>query len=223
VLVTLWSAKGGAGTSVTAAALALVLARRPGGALVVDTAGDLPAVLGLAQPDTPGVAEWLAAGADVPADGLARLELPVTEGLALLPRGRAALCSPARAEVLASILGRDPRAVVVDAGCLGGASSGEADVEVRRALAAGAVHSVLVTRPCYLALRRAVAVPLTPSGLVVVAEPGRALDADDVAAVLDAPLLARVTVDPAVARAVDAGLLVGRLPRGLERALRHAA
>jgi cellulose biosynthesis protein BcsQ len=223
VLVTLWSTKGGAGTSVTAAALALVLARRPGGALLVDTGGDQPAVLGMAEPDGPGVADWLAAGTDVPADGLARIERPVHEGLALLPRGEGTLGHPERSEVLAAVLARDPRAVVVDAACLGDPAGATDDVEVRRTLAAAAVHSLLVTRPCYLALRRAVGVPLTPSGLVVVHEPGRVLDADDVAAVLDAPVLARVTVDPAVSRAVDAGLLAGRLPRGLERALRHAA
>jgi hypothetical protein len=83
--------------------------------------------------------------------------------------------------------------------------------------------SLLVLRPCYLALRRAVAAPFRPSGVVLVREPGRALTRRDVEAVLGVPVRAEVDVDPAIARAVDAGLLTARLPRGLERALRDAA
>jgi hypothetical protein len=90
-------------------------------------------------------------------------------------------------------------------------------------VAARSTHSLLVTRACYLALRRALDPPLRPSGVVLVTEPGRALDRGDVERVVGAPVRAEVGFDPAVARAVDAGLLVSRLPRGLERSLRHAA
>ena len=60
MLVSCWSAKGGAGTTVVAAALAdracpLVAA----GAVLADLAGDAPAVLGLADPGDPGLAGWL--------------------------------------------------------------------------------------------------------------------------------------------------------------------
>ena len=61
------------------------------------------------------------------------------------------------------------------------------------------------------------------AGLVVVTEAGRALDAGDVAEVLGVPVVAEVAVDPAVARVVDAGLLLARPPRPLQRGLRHAA
>ena len=111
-----WSAKGGSGTTVVAASLALVLARAEGGALLVDLAGDAPAVLGLAEPTGPGLTDWLAAGAGVPADGLSRLEVGVVDGLDLLPRGTGELGPPARAEVLAGLLASDPRSVVVDCG-----------------------------------------------------------------------------------------------------------
>src|SRR5438105_4604163 len=78
VLVALWSAKGGSGTTVVATALATVLARSsPSGAVVVDLAGDVPTVLGVPEPDRDGVAQWLAAGPEVAADGPARLEVPV--------------------------------------------------------------------------------------------------------------------------------------------------
>jgi hypothetical protein len=59
-----------------------------------------------------------------------------------------------------------------------------------------------------------------PTEVVLVAEPGRALTRHDVGAALGAPVTAVVEVDPGVARAVDAGLLSGRLPRGLVRELR---
>mgnify|MGYP003345558064 CR=1 FL=1 len=52
---------------------------------------------------------------------------------------------------------------------------------------------------------------------------GRVLDAGDAAEVLATPVVAEVTVDPAIARTVDAGLLLARPPRALQRGLRHAA
>ena len=56
-MVTLcWAAKGGSGTTVVTTTLALE-STRP--ALLVDLAGDIPAVLGMAEPDRPGIADWL--------------------------------------------------------------------------------------------------------------------------------------------------------------------
>jgi len=121
----------------------------------------------------------------------------------------------ARGEVLAALLGDDPRPIVIDAGVLSG--------EVALTVAASATVSLLVVRPCYLALRRAVSAPLRPSGVVLVGEVGRALGRADVEAVLGVPVRAEVMIDPAVARAVDAGVLASRLPKPLARALRHAA
>jgi hypothetical protein len=83
--------------------------------------------------------------------------------------------------------------------------------------------SLLVLRPCYLALRRALAAPLRPSGVILVVEPNRSLSRRDVEDVLGVPVRAQIAWDPQVARAVDAGLLSTRLPRGLDRALRAAA
>jgi MinD-like ATPase involved in chromosome partitioning or flagellar assembly len=220
VLISCWSAKGGAGTTVVAAALAVVLSRSASsGAVLADLAGDLPAALGLAEPTGPGIADWLAAGDDAPADGLARLEVPVRSGLSLLPRG-SGLLESRRAEVLAQVLGTDSRPVVVDVGTVGHSTpSGDTGL----VLATQASRSLLVLRPCFLALRRAVVAPLRPSGVVLVVEEGRAITADDVEAALGVPVEACVRVTPVVARAVDAGLLAAHLPRSLARDLRHAA
>ena len=106
--------------------------------------------------------------AGVPADGLARLELDVGSGVSLLPRGRGALGPPGRMEALAGMLAADPRPVVADCGVLDACAPGVP-------VAAIATQSLLVIRPCYLALRRVAAAPIRPSGVVLVVEPGRAL------------------------------------------------
>ncbi len=216
-----WSAKGGSGTTVVAASLAVLLARSDeSGVLLVDLAGDLPAVLGLADPSGLGLADWLAAGVDVPADGLGRLEVAVADGLDLLPRGQGRLEPVERAEVLAEVLAGERRSVVVDCGVPRWTASGVGDAAA--VLAGSAVDSLLVTRGCYLSLRRLLAAPLRPSGVVLVSEPGRALGRGDVEGVVGAAVVAEVAVEAGVARAVDAGLLSSRLPRGLERALGRA-
>lgn len=218
MLVACWSAKGGSGTTVVSVALAAVLSRSsPSGAVVADLAGDVPTVLGMADPSGPGLGEWLAAGEAVPADALSRLELAGPAGLRVLPAGGADADPPVpgRAEVLAALLSADRRPVVVDCG------SGPRGAGL--AVAAAASVSLLVLRPCYLALRRSLAAPVRPSGVVLVREPGRALGRTDVEDVLGVPVRAVVDLDAGIARAVDAGLFPAKLPKSFERALRHAA
>jgi Mrp family chromosome partitioning ATPase len=233
MLIACWSPKGGTGTTVVSCGLALVLSRSgpPGrltpashggrGVLVADLSGDVPAVLGVPLAPAPGLADWLAAGPEVPAAALARLEVDAGPGLRLLTWGEApptaatAAGSSERGEVLAAALAADGRPVVVDCGS---AASGAA-----LAVAAAADLSLLVLRPCYLALRRALAAPIRPAGVVLIREPGRALSRSDVEDVLGVPVRAEIAYEEAIARAVDAGLLGTRIPRTLERALRAAA
>jgi hypothetical protein len=217
MLIACWSPKGGSGTTVIACGLAAVLSRSTGGALLADLSGDAAAVLGVAEPGGPGLAEWLAAGPDVAAGALSRLEVEAGSGLRLLAWRRPGpefRPGPGRADALVDALAAESRPVVVDCGT---AADGAG-----LAVAAAAPVSLLVLRPCYLALRRALAAPLRPSGVVLVSEGGRALGRRDVEDVLGVPVRAEVEVDPAVARAVDAGLLARRVPRALERALRGA-
>ncbi|MEA2901883.1 MAG: hypothetical protein QOH36_1770 [Actinomycetota bacterium] len=229
MLFACWSPKGGSGTTVVSCGLALVLARsqaeprpQPPGVLLADLSGDVPAVLGLPTPATPGLVDWLAAGPDVPGAALARLEVEAGPGLRLLAWGgelSAAAATAAsgaeRGEALAEALGAGGRLVVADCGSASGGAA--------LAVAAAADVSLLVLRPCYLALRRALAAPIRPSAVVLVGEPGRALTRRDIEDVLGVPVRAEVDYDPSIARAVDAGLLAGRVPRSLERALREAA
>ncbi|HVL26813.1 MAG TPA: hypothetical protein VM390_01605 [Acidimicrobiales bacterium] len=213
MLVACWSPKGGSGTTVAAVLLALCWGRlSPSEVVVADVAGDVPAALGLPEPTGPGLADWLSAAPDVGADALARIEVDVGKGLRLLPsgaRGGGAAGGGARAEALAALLCADPRPVVADCGI--------ADRTPGRQLAAGATLSLAVLRPCYLALRRALAAPVQPSGILLVQEPGRSLQRRDVEDVLGVPVWAEVPLDANLARAVDAGLLSARVPRGVDR------
>jgi MinD superfamily P-loop ATPase len=208
-----WSAKGGCGTTVVASSLALVLSHsRP--TVLVDLGGDVPAALGLPEPSGPGVVDWLSSPT---ADAVAlwRLAVDAAPGLQLVPHGAPVVrratpsIDPVRWQELGRVLGLAADTVVVDAGT----------GLPHPALRGEGVQSLLVTRPCYLAIRRAVMLDTRPTGVVLVKEPSRSLSAVDVANTLGVPVVAEVAYDPQVFRAVDAGLLAARLPRGLAHPL----
>ena len=170
MLIACWSTKGGVGTTVVAAALALHLSRATeAGAVLADLAGDAPAVLGRPEPPPPGLAGWLAAGSRVPADALSRIEVEVAPGLWLLPRGPGDL-SAERAAVLAAVLDAAPRPAVVDCGRV------DREPGAVAAMARRATRSLLVIRPCFMAVRRVSEAPVRPSGIVLVTEPGAELE-----------------------------------------------
>ena len=206
-----WSAKGGSGTTTVAAALALS-AHHP--TLLVDLAGDAALALGLAPDGQPTLAEWFSS--DVGSERLVHLRRRVTGDLELLPTsagvpstGTADRWHPFAAHLRAVAADRD---VVVDVGARVPPTP----------LIAVAERSWLVTRRCYLAVVRAQRLACRPTGIVIVDEPGRALTADDVAAAIGAPIVATLLHDPKIARAVDSGLAVSRLPRACLQEL-HAA
>jgi hypothetical protein len=216
VLLALWSPKGGAGTSVLAAACALVLARKADGARVADLGGDQPAIFALSSEPPTGLLDWLAASPEAPVAALERLAITAAPGVALLPRGAPdrSVVPPPPAEAgaaLAVALRDGPVPTIVDVDASAGAA-GRAVLEV-------ADVSVVVVRGCYLALRRAVRSPQLgrAAGVVLVEEQGRSLGPSEIADVLDQPVLARVPVRASVARAVDAGVLAARLPEALAR------
>jgi hypothetical protein len=222
LLIALWSATGGSGTSVFTAACALVLARtrderRTAGVRVADLAGDLPAVFGLAADGDLGLADWLDAGIEAPTDALDRLATKVAPGVVLLPRGggrrlTTALPEPESGAALATALAASSSPVLVDCGT--------AREPAQQAVVEVADVAVVVLRRCYLALRRAVHSPSLhhTAGVVVLDESGRSLSVGQIADVLDLPVLARVPVKSVIARAVDAGVLPTRMPEPLARA-----
>lgn len=234
MVVTCWSVKGGSGTTVVAASVAVAAARATdGGVLLVDLAGDAVAALGLADEPGDGLRGWFGRGRDAGGSGgagdrddageLGRLERRVDDRLSVLPWRSGPPLAPEAVERLPDLLARlaaDGRFVVVDAGTID--PDGEVDPAglVRRRAVASADRSVLVTRCCYLALRRVASEAVRPDAVVVITEPGRSLTPRDVESVTGAPVVAQVALDPQVARVVDAGLLPKRLGRAVERSLR---
>jgi hypothetical protein len=204
-----WSAKGGSGTTVITASLGLC-SHSP--VTLIDLAGDLPAVLGIAEPSGPGILDWLQSS--TPIERLSDITIDVTEGVQLLPAGRGDRTAVStRWPELLNALTTEDRRVMIDAG------TGQPPRSAHNAVD----RSVLVTRACYLALRRVVASPIRPTGIILINEVGRALRDVDVEAAVGAPILASVTLDPQIARCVDAGLMAARLPRMIRRDLDPAA
>jgi hypothetical protein len=208
MLTICWAAKGGSGTTVFAAARALT---SPKPSLLVDLAGDMMLTLGLPEPDGPGLHDWLRS--ESPPDRLMRLERDVAEHVSVIAAGELGERAGPRWFELAAHLRADPRHVIVDAG-----TGRPPD-----ALIAAADESLLVTRACYLSLRRVAMLGVAPTGVVLVEEPGRALKPADVESAIGAPIVNTALLDPAIARAVDAGLLTSRLPASWRRQLRRAA
>lgn len=213
MLTVCWAAKGGTGTTVVTASLAI---RADGPVRLVDLAGDLPAVLGLTPPTRPGIHDWLRSGADV--DKLDDLAIDLATDMTLIPAGSIAAAQfgddvNERWALLGRYLRESPVRSIIDAG----------SVQPPDPLHAAADQAWLVTRPCYLGLTAAARQSTRPNGVVLIDEPGRALTAGDVEASLGAPVITTLLLDPAVARAVDAGLLATRLPRAFAKRLPVAA
>jgi hypothetical protein len=202
-----WSPKGGSGTSVVAAALAVQSAAAGHETLLVDLAGDQSAIFGVDGGD--GIGDWFAAADDVGPDALRWLEVDVGDRLRLLRTGRASAgrWSPERMAVAMALFEADLDLVVVDGGRQNGCG-----LPARAA-------TVVVTRACYLGVRRVAdalgdRAPRDRARIVVIEEPGRALSRRDIEAALGGVDVV-LPWDPAVARAVDAGLLASRVPRSL--------
>ena len=211
----LWAVKGGSGTTVVSSLLALESSRP---SLIIDLDGDVPAVLGMPEPDRPGAVDWLLT--DGPTSQLVDLVVDVDDETALLPHGTRPLpATVVQVERWTFLVDwaqtwerRHDGTVVIDAGTR----------DIDPALAAAVDVRWMVTRACYLSLRRASALAARPSGVILVAEVGRSLRRRDVQRSLAAPIVAVVDIDPAVARCVDSGLLTSRAPRGLRRTLQRA-
>ena len=197
-----WSPKGGSGTSVVAAALAVQAAAAGRETLLVDLAGDQAAIFGVDGGE--GIGDWFAAADDVGPEALRSLALDVVENLRVLRTGRAgpAQWSPERMAVAMAVSERSHDLVVVD----GGRQTGWG-LPAR-------TSTVVVTRACYLAVRRVAEAPREGARVVLIEEPGRALSRRDVETALGG-IDVVVPWDPAVGRAVDAGLLATRVPRSL--------
>ena len=203
-VITVHGAKGGQGTTTVAAVLAILHAHAGHRTLLIDTAGDLPATLATNNTEPIGLADYLNTTRNV---AIEQHVTRINDNLDLLPRGDGPITFDTYTYGLLTGGLDYYDTVIIDTATHAPEWDRNAD------------HDILVTRPCYLALRRAVTQP-RPTGLVVITEPGRALNTTDIEAALGIPITATIPADPDIARSIDAGLLNTRLPRTLTRALR---
>jgi hypothetical protein len=206
-IVLMWGSKGGAGTSVTAAAAALHETKP---VLLVDLDGDAATILGTVRSPI-GARDWLAHN-NVEAARLIELVDYIDDTTSLLSAGNGGdvrYANPQRVEQLADWIAEQPGIIIIDAGT---GTPPKALVDI-------ADRNVMVTRADYLALSNPQVVASNPDEIVLVNEPGRAFDRRDIERAIKAPVNTVVEHDPVVARSVDAGMFLGN--RGLERATRH--
>ena len=170
-------AKGGVGTTVTAAILAINLANNGERVLLVDETGtdDIFATVGAYR------------SRDITTNVIPSLLDIYNEG----------------ALVIDKIID-DYDHVIFDAGVNNGVRGDDYD------------HEMLVVRNDYLALRRGIAKSGKVDKIVLVEEAGRVLNLPDVKAVFGGVPVDVLPIDPAVARAIDAGLLAMRMPHGAQ-------
>lgn len=199
-MIVIAGAKGGQGTTTVAASLAITAAANGRRVVLLDTGGDASYVLNRRRHTVVDRLDRVLDPAEQSPDGIDIVDVPAH-------RIDAAALDALSALRAAGV------GVVVDAGT---------DPSVVRRFEAVRPRPcrVLVVRPCYLAVRRALDVPYTPDHVVLVRERLRSLTTADVEAALALPVIA-VDHEPVVARAIDAGLLVSHAHRWLGRPLRH--
>ena len=216
MLISLWSLKGGQGASTAAALTALCAAQeRDRPVRLVDLGRDQPAIFGTAEFADGGLGQW--SHSDLGAEALDRALVELAPNLSLLPKGSGPI-SARRADEVVEWLEQDGT-TVVDVGTLDFGPDGGFGDSLEHKIMAESDQSILVTRACYLSLRRTVSVPLRPTGVVLVAEAGRALTRSDCERAIGSPVVATVAIDPDTARAIDAGMMRTRVPKQAVRSL----
>lgn len=215
------STKGGSGTSTVTAGLAAMTGLRAIAArssrtsvLVVDLLDDLPAIFGIPAPLN-GLAEWLTRATD---EDFTDLCLDCGHGVQLVPSGTSPLPDPA-SNLWNRLAGIIEHHVASDNQVFLDLGTHRIPDRLECRLAAIPNRSLLVIRPCYLALRRAIEGRDTFEGVVLVTGGDRVLGKRDVESVLGIPVVCEVPLDPDVARRVDSGLFNSRLPTSLVTAL----
>lgn len=193
------SPKGGNGTTVTTASFALLSALRDTSTILIDLCGDIPATLGLAEPSGPGINDWLSETCTQSLPALLHESVSLRDNLIVLHRGAAFVEGQPRWSEFADALRELSHNVVIDAGTT------FVPDQVRHAMTC----ITMVTKACYLSLRRATNLA-RPTNVIVVTEEARALTSRDVSQVLGVPVIAEIPYQSAISRAVDAGLLPDR-------------
>jgi hypothetical protein len=151
-ILTISATKGGQGVTTIAAALATLTAHTGAGTLLIDTGGDLAAILGRPEHHGPGLAD---------------ITIPIGDRLEFIARGTGPiLFSRYTYGLISGGLGNYDT-VIIDC------------AHINTEWPALADQRVHVTRNCYLAVRNAIRIP-KPTHVVVITEPGRSLSTADI-------------------------------------------
>jgi len=195
MITVVYSYKGGVGTSVVAASLALHSAEAKISTLMVDTLGDQPGILAVNSP-LQGYGDWVNNNCSTgpPLHILAKKVIPYLD---LLGRGTRYKFNRATATIALAALSHEfyYYNVIIDAGTqdpVWWGKQGDFDV--------------MVVRSCYLNLRRIGSIPPNTK-VVMVSEFGRALTRQDVEVSIGQNVSVVIPHTPAISRIVDAGLL----------------
>ncbi|MEI7507095.1 MAG: hypothetical protein WCK23_09790 [Actinomycetes bacterium] len=209
MLIILSSPKGGSGTSVVAASLAIASSSSTP-TLLVDLAEDQAAIMGLPEPPV-GLSDWVNG---MTHHDFEEILITCNDNLQLAPSGSSAieiLSTTAWTNLAQEVMQKesDGYNIIID--------FGQANLPL--AFNKLAHTHYMVTRPCYLSLRRAVNLDQKFSGVIVVQEHDRVLTTSDVESVLKLKCAAEVPYSSDISRRVDSGLLKSRLPAPLHAAL----
>lgn len=219
MLISVWSPKGGVGTSTIAVALAATVTECHRDVRLIDLGGDAPAIVGVRVPDHLGIGDLLRAAPATPTTALDAISVDIGERFSYVGPGRvdrAAGCEPPAAEAGLSVSQfvnavRSHAAIcVVDCQTVGTA--------LERALVANSDLALIVVQPCFVLLQRTTqlqSLVAASSGVVYLEDQGRSLTAADVGGILGRPLLAKIQRSHEVARTIDAGVLLRRRPAAL--------
>lgn len=209
-------AKGGVGTSVDVL-LAANSAKRAGReVLLVDMTGDLGVILDT-SPDLPGLADWMRADAQTRPAAVTTLCVDIAPGVQLLSRGSGELWfDDAMLHDLVLSLARADKATFIDAG------TGE--VGLAR-VAHPRIRRQLVMSCCYQALHRARQLLANDSDspnrsiddVIVQTDTNRALGLADIESSLGRDADAVIPFDRTISRWADAGLLLDRASKAIDK------
>lgn len=109
------------------------------------------------------------------------------------------------------VLTGHPATTVIDGGRI---PNGPFDEDTTPPVAIDGLERYAVLRgPCYVAISSLLATGRRFDGVILLTEPGRALSERDVTDVLGTPVVATIPIEAAIARSIDAGLLLSSLHR----------
>lgn len=213
MFISVWSPKGGVGTSTVAVALASTITECYRDVRLVDLGGDGPAIIGANVPAQLGVADFLRAAPTAPTKALDALAVDIGERFSYVGPGRTTDADRFDAAATAQLVtGLRSHAAICVVDCR------TVDTAVERTLVLNSDLALVVVQPCFVLLQRTTRLQpqlAASSGVVYFEDPGRSLTSADVGGILGRPLLARVQRSNDVARTIDAGVLLRRRPVSL--------